>query len=785
MRFFRFALILAVLLPAIASLVSAQDSRKVTEPHIPASCATLDAAIAAPNGNIALQDERSLDTTRIQQAIDHCAPGKAVVLRAKGDKDVFLSGPLALRSGVTLVVDANTSLVASRDARIFDLAPGACGIVSDRGHGCKPFITVENAHDAGIMGDGSIDGRGGAKVLGLDQTWWDLAHEAKITDKQQSVPWLIVAHKADNFTLYKITLRNSPGFHVGVNDTDGFTAWGVKIMTPKTARNTDGIDPGSSRNITIAYSSIHTGDDDVAVKSGKSGPSSNISILHNHFYTGHGMSIGSGTSGGVDHMLVDDLTIDGADNGIRIKSDRSRGGLVHDLLYRNVCIRNTTNPLVFTPLYTTFSGDQLPIYRDITLQDIHITTAGSYTFLGLDAQHKLGLKLDNVFADDQQNSRMMAKDAEISIGSKRGNLEPSGDDVAIQQTTGSASGTPLACDARFVPFPALTAAPEMAGKVPPEDLTLYVAADGTGDFYSIQRALDAAPKTGALVLVAPGTYREVLTINKPNIQLRSADPDASRTVIVNDRSAGANGGTLHSATVNVTADNFFAENITIENDFNRTHPQMPVGSQALALLITGDRAVLHHVRLLGNQDTLYTGTRNCAPDGPNCIPTRQYFSDCFIAGNVDFIFGDSKALFDHCEIHSTAHNGGFLTAQSKHYPEEDSGFVFNHCKLTADTDVVGNVFLGRPWRPYATVVYLNTEMGERIDPAGWREWHPGETHSIETAFYAEYNSTGPGAHPKERDPHTHFLTTAEAAQYEASAFLRGNDNWNPTQPVQQ
>jgi len=114
--------------------------------------------------------------------------------------------------------------------------------------------------------------------------------------------------------MYKITLRNSPNFHVGVNETDGFTAWGVKIMTPKTARNTDGIDPGSSRNVTIAYCSIHTGDDDVAVKSGRGVPSSNISILHNHFYTGHGMSIGSGTSGGVDHMLVDDLTIDGADN---------------------------------------------------------------------------------------------------------------------------------------------------------------------------------------------------------------------------------------------------------------------------------------------------------------------------------------------------------------------------------------------------------------------------------------------------------------------------------------
>ena len=766
----------ALLLSALTA--SAQDTRKVIEPRIPAACVTLEAAIAAGHGVIAPQDEQKLDTARIQQAMDRCEKGKAVVLRAAGPKNVFLSGPLTLRSGVTLVVSANAALVASRDPRLYDIAPGSCGVVAEKGHGCKPLISADNVEDSGVMGMGSIDGRGGAKLLGQDVTWWDLAHEAKVTDKSQSVPWLMVLRKANNFTLYQITLRNSPGFHVAVNDTDGFTAWGVKIMTPKTARNTDGIDPGSSRNVTIAYCSIHTGDDDVAVKSSKIGPASNISVLHNHFYTGHGMSIGSGTNGGVDHMLVDDLTIDGADNGLRIKSDRSRGGLVHDLLYRDVCIRNTANPLVFTPLYTTFSGDLLPIYRDIRLQNVHVLTAGSYTFLGLDAHHKLGLTLDNVVADDQQNSRFLDKNSDITIGT-RGNLEPVGENVTILQTPGSAPGRPLACESRFVPFPSLPTAPVMAGTDPPEDETLYVAADGTGDYYSIQRALDAAPKTGGVVLAAPGIYREVLTVDKPNITIRSADQDASKTVIVNDRNAGENGGTLHSATVNVTADKFIAENITIENDFNRTHPQLPAGSQALALLVTGDRALFHNVRLLGNQDTVYAGSRNCAPDGANCIPTRQYFSDCYIAGNVDFIFGDSKAVFDRCEIHSTAHAGGFITAQSKHYAGQDSGFVFNQCKLTAGEGVSGPVFLGRPWRPMATVVILNTEMGGHIDPAGWREWHPGETHSLETVFYAESNSTGPGAHHDQRDPHTHFLTPEQARQYEPSVFLRGTDKWNP------
>lgn len=762
-----------------AMAAHAQDARQVTEPHIPAACATLNAALTAHHGVLSAADERKLDTARIQNAMDGCKAGGAVVLRARGRKNVFLAGPLELRSNVTLVIAKNAVLAASRDPRLYDLSPGSCGTVAEHGHGCKPLLTGDAVENSGIMGDGAIDGRGGDVLLGQNATWWNLAHEAKVKDLSQNVFALIVLRRVKNFTMYRITLRNSPNFHVSVNQSDGFTAWGVKIMTPKTARNTDGIDPSSSRNVTIENCFIHTGDDDVAVKSSRAGPASNISVLHDHFYTGHGMSIGSGTDGGVDHLLVDDLTIDGADNGIRVKSDRSRGGLVHDLDYKNVCIRNVPNPLVFTPLYTTFDGDRLPIYRDITLEDVHVLTAGAYTLYGLDAAHKLAIKLDNVFADDQQHALFYDKDADITIGARGGNLEPKGDDVSIIQTPGSAPGEPLACDARFVPFPETPTAPEMAGTIPPEDHTLYVAADGTGDYYSIQRALDIAPATGAVISVSPGIYREVLTVDKPNITIRSANPDASKTVVVNDRSAGQNGGTLHSATVNVRGDNFVAENVTFQNDFNRTHPQLPQGSQALALLVTGDRAVFRNVRLLGNQDTVYAGSKGCTTNTPGCTLTREYFSDCYVEGNVDFIFGDGKTVFDHCEIHSTPHNGGFITAQSKHYPDEDSGFVFDRCKLTADPGVTGPIYLGRPWRPYATVIYLHTEMDDKINPAGWSEWHAGVSHSLDAAFYAEFDSTGPGAHHDERDKHTHFLTPDEAKQYEPQVFLRGSDNWNP------
>jgi polygalacturonase len=775
---------LALLLAAAVHLMHAQDTRTVTEPRIPTPCVTLNAELEAHNHQLAPADEQKLDTARIQDAIERCskdvgAAGKSVVLRATGSRTVFLTGPLELRSGVTLVVAANTVLAASRDPRLYDLSPGSCGIVSEKGHGCKPIITVDHATNSGIMGDGAIDGRGGAQLLGQKTTWWDLAQQAKVTDKAQSVPFLIIARHADNFTLYRITLRNSPMFHVSVGQTNGFTAWGVKIFSPKAARNTDGIDPSSSRNVTIAYSFIHTGDDNVAIKAGSNGPSSNISILHNHFYTGHGMSIGSETNGGVDHVLVNDLTIDGADNGIRIKSDRKRGGLVHQVLYRNVCIRDVKNPLFFTPSYTTASGDLLPVYREIVLSDVRIESAGRYTLNGLDAEHKLGLQFDNLYADDLANAKIDASNAEITLGPRKGNFAPSGQSITAAEISGAKSGSAISCSNRYAPFPVDASAPEMASSAPAEDHTLYVAADGTGEYSSIQKALDAAPSTGGLIVVAPGTYREVITVDKPHIELRGSASDPSKTVIINDLSAGTSGGTLHSATVNITADDFTARNITFANDFNHTHPQLPAGSQALALRAIGDRAIFRNVRLLGNQDTLYAGSRNCTPDGASCIPTRQYYADCYIEGNVDFIFGDGKAVFDRCEIHSTAHRGGYITAQSKHYPEEDSGFVLTHCKLTADPAAEPPIYLGRPWRPYSYVVYLHTEMGAHIDPAGWREWHPGDTHSLDTSYYAEFDSTGPGASNSARDPHTHFLTPQQAAQYDPAIFLAGTDHWNP------
>jgi polygalacturonase len=572
------------------SAVHAQDMRHVVQPTIPSSCVVLRARLAAPHGVLPQAAERQADTERIQHAMDHCAAGRAVELRPDGARNVFLSGPLALRSGVTLVIDANAVLAASADPRLYDITPGSCGILGEHAEGCKPLLSGTNVSHSGIMGAGAIDGRGGDPILGKSITWWQLAHQAKVLDRYQKVPGLIVLSRVRDFTMYDITLRDSPRYHVDVRDSDGFTAWGVKIMTPGTARNTDGIDPVSSTNVTITHCYIHTGDDDVAISSRQGRAASHVSVLDNHFYTGHGMSIGSPTSGGVSHVLVRNLTIDGALNGIRIKSDPGRGGLVQDVKYRNVCIRASTNPIVLTPHYTNSSGTLTPEYRDVSLREVRVLTPGYYIFSGLDPQHVLEVSLENVFVAKIDAAHMLATDARISMGPSLGNLVPGGQNVIVRRLPGSRPGSPVACAAHFVPFISLPTAPRLAVKVPPVDRTLYVAADGTGDYYSIQRAIDVAPVSGARISVAPGTYHETLAIAKPNIVLRSPYSDPSKTVVIGPA------GPTATAALKVSADDVRIQNLTLEGGSGRARAKE---SQSVALEVSGNRDVFENVRVLG------------------------------------------------------------------------------------------------------------------------------------------------------------------------------------------
>ena len=458
---------------AIAAV--AQDTRVVREPVMPPSCARLDARLQAVKdgtyNTLSAADEGKLDTERIQRAIDSCGKGKAVVLQAHGVDDAFLSGAIELRAGVTLVVDRGVTLFETLDPKVLELTSGSCGVVNMApGRGCKPLITVSHAEGAGIMGDGVIDGRGGEPILGIPgagTSAWDLAQQAQKDGGGQKVSRLIVADHADNFTLYRITLRNSPNFHVSYNAGDGFTVWGVKIDTVHRiansahplSRNTDGIDPGNgSKNITVTQSYFREGDDNIAIKGGPGGVT-NMSVIHNHFYWGHGMSIGSETNGGVSKIRVSDLTLDGTDSGIRIKSTGARGGLVHDVVYEDICIRNSGRPLDITAAYAAngpVKGDSPPTFRDITLRNVSISGGGQILFDGYDHDHRVQLNLDGVFLTDEASPShpysYTFNHADITYGTGGSNLHlPAGVDATVKGSP--VEGKPDSCAKRFVPFP--------------------------------------------------------------------------------------------------------------------------------------------------------------------------------------------------------------------------------------------------------------------------------------------------------------------------------------------
>ncbi len=309
------------------------------------------------------------------------------------------------------------------------------------------------------------------------------------------------------------------------------------------------------------------------------------------------------------------------------------------------------------------------------------------------------------------------------------------------------------------------------------------AAPGNEDrtvFPTIQNALDHHPWPGpggrVYIEIAPGTYRErvIITQNHPNITFIGKGKSPEDVVITNALNARTAGGTFFTETVEINGTGFEADNVTFENAAGNT-------GQAVAVADRADRSIFKHCRFLGHQDTLF------ADYG------RQYYVDSYIEGGVDFIFGNAAAVFDHSEIH--ANGPGYLTAHSRTSANQPTGYVIVNSKVTSsivhdaapmDSDTPGakstasarnTTGLGRPWRPYSRVIYINTELPADVRPEGWNNWN--NPANEKTAYYAESNSTGPGANATARVPWSHQITPAEAKQYLPSKFLRGKDHWNP------
>lgn len=295
-------------------------------------------------------------------------------------------------------------------------------------------------------------------------------------------------------------------------------------------------------------------------------------------------------------------------------------------------------------------------------------------------------------------------------------------------------------------------------KAPKDEFNIVVAQDGSGDYTSIQEAIDntkSFPYQRITIFIKNGTYYEKIKVHEWNSNLSLIGENKEKTIITyddyfNKMNLGRN-STFYTYTLLVEGDDFKASNLTIQNTAGEL-------GQAVALSVFSNRAVISNCNLLGNQDTLYVSGEG----------KRQYFKDCYIEGTTDFIFGKATVLFENCTIHSKKKS--YITAAST--PEGVKyGFVFVNCKLTADENIT-DVYLGRPWRIYAKTVFINCEMGKHIKPEGWHNWSKPEAE--QTSFYAEYNCSGIGFQPKERVSWSHQLKKSQAKKYTIHQILGGD-----------
>ncbi|WP_187288806.1 glycoside hydrolase family 28 protein [Microbacterium sp. B19] len=416
------------------------------------------------------QEAAPPDTTRLQQALDACTQdGDAIVavkLVASTSGHDFLSAPLTIPQGVSLVLDSNVTLYASRKPGDYQIAGATtCGSVAESGRGCRPFLT-SSARNVGVQSIpsangslGRIDGRGGMQMWGSTESWWDIAEVAR-DGGFQNVPRLLQTDGADNVVISDIELRSAAGYHVYASHGDGFTAWGVRVRTPATARNTDGIDVDGTTNVTIANSFISAGDDGIGIKASTQ-RTAHVSVFGNHLYGTHGLSIGALTAGGVDDVVIRGNTITGVDAfgmasetsvGIRIKSATRFGGKVEQVHYKDTCIDQVQRPIDIDPFYFDMEGKTTPWFTGISIDGLAAVNSppGAVTRLnGLDGDHPLVLTMSNVQVDA---ARVRSSNAEIAANGVTFGGEPlalDGPDVNIA----TARTAPSAPSCTFPPFP--------------------------------------------------------------------------------------------------------------------------------------------------------------------------------------------------------------------------------------------------------------------------------------------------------------------------------------------
>lgn len=318
---------------------------------------------------------------------------------------------------------------------------------------------------------------------------------------------------------------------------------------------------------------------------------------------------------------------------------------------------------------------------------------------------------------------------------------------------------------------------------------IHISKDGKGDFSSISEALLSLPKANsreAVFYIHNGIYNEQVTVSVPNVTFigESADKTIIRMNLYAREilSDGMKRGTFRTYSCLIDTHDFTAKNLTFENSSGKGTD----AGQALALYADGDRIQFDSCRFLGGQDTLFTGPlppKEIEPNGfvgpkqysPR-INGRHYYKNCYIEGDIDFIFGSATAYFEKCEFFSKYTGqeiSSYVTAAST--PEGQSyGYVMKECCFTGNCPQ-NSAYLGRPWRDYAKTVLIDCYMDKHICPEGWHDWGKASARSL--TFYAEYKSTGPGAHPDKRPDWIHHLSDSDLPYYTKEAVLSGDDDW--------
>jgi polygalacturonase len=380
-------------------------------------------------------DGATQDTAAIQKALNECGKAGGGIVRFSAG--VYLSRSISLRSKTTIELDAGATLLASTNQNDFMKMPGVW--FKAGGNDFIPFIHGSDLSDVTFSGGGVIDGSGAV--------WWGEAEKARERVPGYTLPRpnLIVLQRCRNVRMENITLQNSPKFNFVPDECEDVVVSNVTILNPERSANTDGIDPSNCKNVLITKCHIDTGDDNVAIKAGHKEPGrefacEDITVTDCTFLHGHGMSIGSETYGGVHNVLVKNCTFEDTENGIRIKSQRGKGGVVENITYQDIVMTNVDPAVTFTCYYMYSSAKDpvqkpapqddtpkamatgTPVFRDIRIRNLTATCMqGAGTIMGLPESKisdvvfenvkisaESGMKVENAAGIEFKNSHVAA-----------------------------------------------------------------------------------------------------------------------------------------------------------------------------------------------------------------------------------------------------------------------------------------------------------------------------------------------------------------------------------------